>query len=153
MVGEKVPLSDLAEVVSVDQISQAMRSGICNSQYGPSREEIGFEDWIELEVVPAGWSPSEKDLPFLIAPACEIDAGHQIQLSGALLVTNLVFDDPGETEDPEEFDRAVYLATGAEYRGGDIWTLSSPKKGSRISEQDLKRGDDLSQVSVECLCG
>ena len=131
-VGEKAPLSDLAEVVSVDQISETMQAAIGNSQYGPGRDEILPEDWVELEVAPAGFSLNDRDLPFLIAPACEIDAGHQVQLSGALLVTNLVFDDPEESEDSEEFDRAVYLATGFEDRGGGFWTLTSPRRGGRI---------------------
>ena len=152
-------LSDLAEVISVDQMSETMQAALGASQYGPSKEELVRDDWVELEVVPEGSSPADRDLPFLIAPACEIDAGHQVQLSGALLITNLAYDDSGETEDPEELVRAVYLATGIEGRGGDIWTLSSPRRGGRIDREGLKTWnglkywDDTSEVRVECLCG
>ena len=140
-------------------MSETMQAALGASQYGPSKEELVRDDWVELEVVPEGSSPADRDLPFLIAPACEIDAGHQVQLSGALLITNLAYDDSGETEDPEELVRAVYLATGIEGRGGDIWTLSSPRRGGRIDREGLKTWnglkywDDTSEVRVECLCG
>ena len=151
--GEPVPLSDLAEVISVDQVSETMQAAIGNSGYGPDKEELVRDDWVEFEVVPAGASPTDRYLPFLIAPACEIDAGQYVQLSGALLVTNLVYDEPEGSEDPDELIRDVYLATKVEERGGGIWTLASPKRGGRISKKGLKYWDDASLVPAECRCG
>lgn len=122
--GEKAS-NGLAEVISVDQVSEAIGDAVERSSHGPDRAELAREDWVELEIAPAGYLLTDKDLPFLVIPPCEIDAGDRVELSEDLLLTNLVFED-SESDEPEEIVRAVYLATGIEKGEGNIWTVSGP---------------------------
>ena len=128
--GEEQQLPDLAEVISVDQVSESMQLAIGDRGYGPSKEDLPGDSWVELEVAPAGTYPTDSDLPFLIAPSFEAAVGDQVQLSGARLVTNLDFSDPDSSEDSEDLIRAVYVATNIEGQADGVWVLSSPTSGA-----------------------